>query len=87
MSFLHFHNIYWIKYLLNSGYPAKPSFCMCAGKRKVKDKLFLSPTQKLTKRDQILPILCGILPYGPLEISQGHTFTLKVQGEELAWTK
>lgn len=60
---------------------------MCWEKKGQGLKLFLSLTQKLTKRDQILPILCGILPYGPLEISQGHTFTLKVQGEELAWTK
>lgn len=60
---------------------------MCWEKKGQGLKLFLSPTQKLTKRDQILPILYGILPYGPLEISQGHTFTLKVQGEELAWTK
>lgn len=60
---------------------------MCWKKKGQGLKLFLSLTQNLTKREQILPILCGIVPYGPLEISQGHTFTLKVRGEELAWTK
>ena len=32
----------------------------------------------------ILPILCGIVPYGPSETPQGHTFTLREQEDRAA---
>lgn len=36
---------------------------------------------------QILPILCGIVPYGPSETPVGHTFTLKEHDEQAAYRK
>lgn len=80
-----FHHLYCIKYLLKSEYLAKVVILYVWWKTEASSTQTSSVLDfRFEQIKQILPILCGIVPYGPLEIPQGHTFTPNGPDEESA---